>query len=83
MNWGIRDRLDEVRDRVGECLDRASALQWVGAAVAGQVEIDHLASAFLAGFTSARPAPSYLMRDVDVTWTKVRAPWLAPTEALT
>jgi hypothetical protein len=50
---------------------------------AQQVDIDHLDSAFLAGFTSAQPAPSYVMRDVDVTWTNVRAPWLAPTEALT
>lgn len=48
-----------------------------------QVEIDGLGSGFLTGFTTARPAPSYLMRDVDVTWTKVRAPRLAPTEART
>jgi hypothetical protein len=48
-----------------------------------QVEIDDLDSGFLAGFTTARRAPSYLMRDVDVTWTKGRAPRLAPTEALT
>lgn len=47
---------------------------------AQQVEIDDLDSAFLAGFTTAEPAPSYLMRDVEVTWTKVRAPRLAPTK---
>ena len=46
------------------------------------VEIGDLDSAFLAGFTTAQPALSYLMCDVDVTWTKVRAPRLAPTEAL-
>lgn len=48
---------------------------------AQQVEIDHLDSAFLADFTTAQPAPSYLMREVDVTWTKVRAPHVAPTIA--
>jgi hypothetical protein len=48
-----------------------------------QVEIGYLDSAFLAGFTTAPRAPSYLMRDVDVTWTKVRPSQLAPTEALT
>jgi hypothetical protein len=41
------------------------------------VEINDLASAFLDGFTTAERAPSYLMRDVDVTWTEVRAPALA------
>lgn len=40
------------------------------------VEIHHLDSAFLAGFTSATPAPSYLMRDVNVTWTRAPAPRL-------
>lgn len=50
---------------------------------AQQVDIDRLDSAFLASFTSAQPAPSYVMRDVDVTWTKAHAPRLAPTEALT
>jgi hypothetical protein len=38
------------------------------------VEIHSIDSAFLARFTTAQPAPSYLMRDVDVTWTKARAP---------
>jgi hypothetical protein len=47
------------------------------------VEIDDLDSAFLAGFSTAQPATSYLMRDVDVTWTKVPAPQLALTEART
>ena len=47
-----------------------------------QVEIDYLDSAFLARFTTAQPAPSYLMRDVDVTWSEVRGPRLAPTKAL-
>ena len=49
---------------------------------AQRVEIDDLDSAFLARFSTAGPAPSYLMRDVDVTWTKVHAPRLAPTGAL-
>jgi hypothetical protein len=44
--------------------------------VAQLVEIDDLDSQFLAGFESARPTPSYLMRDVDVTWTPARAPRL-------
>ncbi|HKE74376.1 MAG TPA: hypothetical protein VKB57_12220 [Acidimicrobiales bacterium] len=34
------------------------------------VDVHDLDSAFLAGFASARPAPSYLMRNVDVTWTR-------------
>lgn len=38
------------------------------------VEIDELDSQFLAGFTSMRPAASYLMRDVRVRWTPARAP---------
>lgn len=37
------------------------------------VQVNHLESEFLAQFTTAEPAPSYLMRDVDVIWTK--APW--------
>lgn len=40
------------------------------------VTIEHLDSAFLTGFSSARPASSYLMRDVDVVWTP------APTAGL-
>ncbi len=50
---------------------------------AQQVEIDYLDSAFLARFTTAQQAPSYLMRDVDVTWSEVSAPRLTPTKALT
>jgi hypothetical protein len=34
------------------------------------VDVDVLESALLASFTSAVPAPSYLMRDVDVTWSR-------------
>src|SRR5262245_48966826 len=33
------------------------------------VEFDHLESAFLAGFATAVPAPSYVVRNVDVTWS--------------
>jgi hypothetical protein len=44
------------------------------------VEVHHLDSAFLASFTSAVPAPSYLMRDVEVAWTPARPPRL-PNEA--
>lgn len=46
------------------------------------VEIHHLDSEFLASFTSATAAPSYLMRDVDVTWTRERAPELPTIEVL-
>jgi hypothetical protein len=46
------------------------------------VEIEHLASGFLAGFTTARPAPSYLVRDVPVTWTRAQPPEPAPAGAL-
>jgi hypothetical protein len=51
--------------------------------LAHPVEIRHLDSAFLASFTSSTAAPSYLMRDVDVTWTRERAPQLRCTEATT
>jgi hypothetical protein len=34
------------------------------------VDVDRLESAFLASFTTAVPAPSYLVRDVDVTWSQ-------------
>lgn len=40
------------------------------------VTVEHLDSAFITGFSSARPAASYLMRDVDVVWTP------APTAGL-
>lgn len=49
---------------------------------AQQVMIDHLESEFLAGFASAQPAPSYLMRDVAVTWTPAGAPRFAGAETL-
>ena len=42
--------------------------------VAQLVEIDHLDSQFLASFVSVRPAPSYLMRDVAVTWSPAPSP---------
>jgi hypothetical protein len=41
--------------------------------LAHQVTIEALDSAFLAGFATARPSPSYLMRDVGVTWTPAAA----------
>lgn len=34
------------------------------------VDVAHLESAFLASFTTAVPAPSYVVRDVDVTWSQ-------------
>jgi Uncharacterized conserved protein (COG2071) len=48
---------------------------------AAPVEVHCLASAFLASFTSAVPAPSYMMRDVDVMWTRERVPRLPRMEA--
>jgi hypothetical protein len=42
--------------------------------VAQPVEITELDSRFLAGFTSNRPATSYLMRDVPVRWTRASIP---------
>jgi hypothetical protein len=48
-----------------------------------QVETDGVVSQFVRGFTTAQWAPSYLMRDVDVTWTKVVAPRLAIESQLT
>jgi hypothetical protein len=39
-----------------------------------RVEVEDLHSQFLTGFKSARPAPSYLVRDVRVTWTPAPAP---------
>jgi len=47
------------------------------------VTIEALDAAFLRGFATARPAPSYLMRDVGVTWTVAPAPALAPTTTTT
>ena len=45
-------------------------------------EVHHLDSAFVAGFASAVPAPSYMMRDVAVTWTRVSVPLLPRMEAI-
>jgi hypothetical protein len=44
------------------------------------VNIDDLESAFLASFATAVAAPSYVMRDVDVTWTRERPPPLSPPD---
>lgn len=38
------------------------------------VEITEMGSRFLAEFTTIRPATSYLMRDVQVRWTRAAAP---------
>ncbi len=45
------------------------------------VDLHHLDAAFLASFVTAVPAPSYMMRDVDVTWTRERVPQLPRMEA--
>jgi hypothetical protein len=50
---------------------------------AHDVEVHHLDSEFLASFKSATAAPSYLMRDVDVTWTRKRVSPLSSTTAFT
>jgi hypothetical protein len=42
------------------------------------VTVEILDSAFLDGFSTARPATSYLMRDVDVRWTPAGVPAAAP-----
>jgi hypothetical protein len=42
--------------------------------VAQRVEITELDARFLAGFTIIRPTSSYLMRDVQVRWTRGSAP---------
>jgi hypothetical protein len=44
---------------------------------AREVVVVDLHSAFLAGFSTATPAPSYLMEDVDVLWKPAPAPRLA------
>jgi hypothetical protein len=38
------------------------------------VVVNQLESSFLAGFTTAQPAPAYLMEDVAVTWRPTPAP---------
>ncbi len=47
------------------------------------VEVHHLASVFLGSFTTAEPAPSYLMRDVDVKWIREPVPRIPSIEATT
>jgi hypothetical protein len=62
---------------VGLSPDRRGGLEAVQMAPAHhdarQVEVHQLASTFLDGFTSARPAPAYLMEDVPVAWSSVPA----------
>ncbi|MGL6235496.1 MAG: DUF2071 domain-containing protein [Segniliparus sp.] len=41
---------------------------------AREVAVEALESSFLAGFASARPAPSYLIEDVAVAWAKAPLP---------
>jgi hypothetical protein len=48
-----------------------------------QVRIDELESEFLAGFATARPAPSYLMKDVQVVWAPERLPTFAGAATIT
>jgi hypothetical protein len=48
---------------------------------AREVAVEDLRSAFLSGFSTATPAPSYLMEDVDVHWTPGPAPRFAATPA--
>jgi hypothetical protein len=43
---------------------------------ARQVAVDDLHSGFLSGFSTATPAPSYLVEDVEVHWSRVAAPRL-------
>jgi hypothetical protein len=43
---------------------------------ASEVVVEQLASTYLGGFSTAQPAPSYLLRDVDVTWRPAPAPRL-------
>ena len=48
---------------------------------AQRVVIGDLASEFLASFSTARAAPSYLIRDVSVTWTRGSSPQIASVGA--
>ena len=41
---------------------------------ARQVDVEAVSSSFLSGFRSARPAPSYLMEDVPVIWSRASGP---------
>jgi hypothetical protein len=50
--------------------------------VARELRVDEVSSTFLSGFTSARPAPSYLLRDVQVTWSAAPCTLATPGAAL-
>ncbi len=41
---------------------------------ARELQVTEIDSTFLSGFTTARPAPSYLLRDVQVTWSPAPHP---------
>ncbi|MCU1377833.1 MAG: hypothetical protein JWN29_816 [Acidimicrobiales bacterium] len=56
LSSGRDGTLEGVRMSPGACDVRA-------------VEVDELRSSFLSSYASATPATSYLMRDIDVTWT--------------
>jgi hypothetical protein len=49
---------------------------------ARRFNVETLECEFLASFSSASPAPSYLMRDVGVTWRTEPVPQLSPVKAL-
>lgn len=49
---------------------------------AERVDVIELDAAFLTSFSTAVPGPSYLMRDVEVTWTRARVPRLLRVQAL-
>jgi len=49
---------------------------------ARQVAVDDLHSGFLSGFSTAGPAPSYLVEDVGVRWSSAPAPRLDAAPAL-
>lgn len=51
--------------------------------LAREVAIEELESAFLASFSTAQAAPSYLMADVGVTWTPADSPRNADRKAST
>lgn len=49
---------------------------------AREVVVDALQSTFIAGFTTAAPAPAYLMEDVAVAWSRADAPRVTKVAAL-
>ena len=51
--------------------------------VARELRVEEIDSTFLSGFASARPAPSYLLRDVEVTWSAADAVGSVPSAAAT